>query len=390
MSSVQLAITGLTSSGDGVARLQDGRVAFVRGGLPGDQVEARLTREQPRMVNADVIRVVTPSPQRVISTCQREGCGGCALRDYDPQAQRDAKTDQVLQAVTRIAKLDPKPVFQGMVSGDPWAYRHRARFHARHDGQWRIGYHARASHDLVPITRCPVLWPELEQAALELQDWLAKQPRSLALQEVELAYSRKDEKAGAFFIADRPVIGAPFDNATLAYDHAGDFLLRFSAGVFTQANPAMNERLVAAVTASVQGKRILELHSGIGNFSLPLAKAGCSVKAVEQNPASSALAKLNAQGFSITPVTASDASAVADADTYDTILLDPPRIGAKEVATKLAQRGPARVVYVSCDPATLARDLRLLVDGGYRLDSLATYDMFPQTPHVESLAVLSR
>lgn len=390
MSTLQLAITGLTSSGDGVARLADGRVAFVRGGLPGDAVEARVTREQPRMVNADVVRVVTPSPERVVSICQREGCGGCALRDYDCAAQRVAKVDQVLQALARIAKLDAKPVFLGMMSGEPWRYRHRARFHARYDGQWSIGYHARSSHSLVPIVGCPVLWPELEQAALELAEWLAPQPKSLGLREVELAYSRKDGKAGALFIGDRPVVGAPFDDAVLAYDHAGDFTLCFSAGVFTQANPAMNEQLVAAVTASIRGKRVLELHSGIGNFSLPLAKAGCSVRAVEQNPASGALAARNARGFDVTPAVASDASAVADADGYDSILLDPPRVGAKEVATKLAQRGPGRVVYVSCDPATLARDLRLLVDGGYRLEALTTFDMFPQTPHVESLAVLSR
>ncbi|MEZ0313238.1 MAG: class I SAM-dependent RNA methyltransferase [Myxococcota bacterium] len=388
--SVTLSIQGLTSSGDGVARLADGRVAFVRGALPGDEVEARITESKERLVNADAVRVLTPSPQRVTSTCLRERCGGCALRDFDVTAQREVKVDQVLQAMTRIGKLDAAPVFRGMMHGAAWRYRHRARFHARHDGQWRLGYHARGSHDLVDLTECPILWPELEAAARDLAAWLAPQPKSLRVREVELAYSRRDGRAVAAFMAAEQVRDGPFDNGVLRYDHAGDFTLRFSAGVFTQANPEMNDQLVAAVLQAVRGERVLELHSGIGNFSLPLAVAGHVVRAVEENPASSALAKENANGFSVVTVTASDRAAVADADRYDTVLLDPPRIGARDVASRLAARGPSRVVYVSCDPATLARDLRLLVDGGYRLDALSTFDLFPQTPHVESLAVLTR
>lgn len=396
---VPLTITGLTSSGDGVARLADGRVAFVRGGFPGDEAVARITNAQPRFVNAEVTRLTTPSPHRVASVCERERCGGCPWRGLDAAAQRDAKTDQVLQAISRIAKLDGASVHRGMHAGDPWHYRHRARLHARYEGQWRLGYHARGTNDLIPLTRCPVLWPELESAALELAAWLAKQPKSLAVREVEVAYSRKDGRAGAAFIgtdakdkarSDAAFAGAPFTNTALRYDHAGDFTLRFTADVFTQANPAMNDRLVAAVLEAVDGERVLELHSGIGNFSLPLAKKGHTVRAVEENPASSALAKLNAEGFAITTVTGSDTRAVSDADAYDVLLMDPPRIGAREVAQALAVRGPPRVVYVSCDPATLARDLRLMADGGYRIDAVSTFDLFPQTPHVETLVVLNR
>jgi 23S rRNA (uracil1939-C5)-methyltransferase len=255
---------------------------------------------------------------------------------------------------------------------------------------WRIGFHARGSHQLVDLTECPVLWPELEAAARELGAWLATQPKSLGLREVEVAYSRRDRRAAAVFVAAEQVRGGPFDNGVLRYDHAGEFTLRFNAGVFTQANPEMNDAVVAAVREAVRGERVLELHSGIGNFSLPLAVAGHAVRADEQNPASSALARENAEDLSLDTVTASDRTAVADADRYDTVLLDPPRIGARDVAVRLAARGPARVVYVSCDPATLARDLRLLSDGGYRLETLAAFDLYPQTPHVESLAVLSR
>jgi 23S rRNA (uracil1939-C5)-methyltransferase len=387
---VALTIHGLTSSGDGVGRLADGRVAFVRGGLPGDQVEARITEEQERLVKAETMRLVVPSPRRVASTCLREGCGGCALRDYDVEAQRAAKVDQVLQAMIRIAKLDAKPVFRGMSKGAPWRYRHRARLHVRYDGQWRLGYHARGSHELVDFAACPVLWPELESSARDLGAWLAGQPRSLGLREVEIAYSRRDGRAAAVFIGAQEPREAPIGDATLRYDHAGDFTLRFTAGVFTQANPEMNEQLVAAVCEAVRGERVLELHSGIGNFSLPLASQGHNVRAVEESPAASALAKRNAEGFTVTAVSASDHAAIADADRFDTVLVDPPRIGAREVATRLAQRGPTRIVYVSCDPATLARDVRLVVDGGYRLDALSTCDMVPQPPHGESLAVLTR
>ena len=388
--SAPFTIQGLTSTGDGVARLADGRVAFVRGGLPGDLVEVRITGAQDRLVKADTVRVVTPSPHRVISTCQRERCGGCVLRDFNIMGQREAKVDQLLQAMMRIAKVDAAPVFRGMHYGAAWRYRHRARFHARYDGQWRLGFHARGSHELVDLVDCPVLWPELEAAGRELSAWLATQPKSLGVREVELAYSRRDGRAAASFVAVDQVSGAPFDNRALRYDHGGDFTLRFSASVFTQANPEMNELLVAAVREAVRGETILELHSGIGNFSVPLALAGHVVRAVEENPNASAFAKENAAGLSVTTVTASDQNAVADADRYDTVLLDPPRTGAREVTTKLADTGPGRIVYVSCDPGTLARDVRTLVTGGYRLEALTAFDMFPQTPHVESLAVLTR
>ncbi len=389
-SSAPFTIQGLTSSGEGVARLADGRVAFVRGGLPGDVVEVRITGAQDRLVRADAVRVLTPSPHRVLSTCHRERCGGCILRDFNVMGQREAKVDQVLQAMMRIAKVDAAPVFRGMQFGANWRYRHRARFHAHYDGQWRLGYHARGSNELVDLSDCPVLWPELERAARELSAWLVTQPKSLGVREVELAYSRRDGSAAASFVAVDQVRGAPFDNRVLRYDHAGDFTLRFGASVFTQANPEMNEILVAAVREAVLGERVLELHSGIGNFSVPLALAGHDVRAVEENPNASGFAKENAAGLSITTVTASDQTAVADADQYDTVLLDPPRTGAREVATKLAETGPTRIVYVSCDPATLARDVRTLVAGGYRLEALSAFDMFPQTPHVESLAVLVR
>ncbi len=386
-----LTIRGLTSSGDGVARLVDGRVVFVRGALPGDEIRVRVVDAQERLVKATVVSYVTPSPHRIASTCQRARCGGCILRDYDIRAQREAKVDQVLQSMSRIAKIDAKPVFGGMHAGEhPWRYRHRARLHARYDGQWRLGYHARSSHELVDLESCPVLWPELEAAARELAAWLANQPRSLGLREVEIAYSRLDARAGVSFIGAQQVDGAPFGDAPARYDHLGAFALRFTAGVFTQANPEVNQLLVSAVCDAVRGERVLELHSGIGNFSLPLAAKGFHVRAVEQNAASSELAKANAIGFSVEVVTASDSNAVADAERYDTVLLDPPRTGARTVAAALAVRGPARVVYVACDPATLARDVRLLADGGYQLESLSTFDMFPQTPHVETLAVLTR
>jgi 23S rRNA (uracil1939-C5)-methyltransferase len=186
-------------------------------------------------------------------------------------------------------------------------------------------------------------------------------------------------------------------NLTLRYDHgrADAYTLWFEPDLFTQAYPQMNDALVAAVLRALSpapGMRVLEFHAGLGNFTVPLVLAGASVTAVEQNRRSAILGRRNlaAAGVNAMLLERADHDALGLVSESDRVLLDPPRTGAKQLAETLAQRGPERLVYVSCDPATLARDARTLAEGGYQIKSLELFDMFPETPHVESLLVMQR
>ena len=342
--------------------------------------------------------------------------------------QQDAKRDRILQSLRRIAHLDVSdqlgPVRQ---FGDGWRYRHRVRLHAAWErGCWRLGYYGRRSHSLVPLGACPVLWPELERDAGQLARAIKTISRQVELREVEIAHSRRDGRTAARMIVegaqrllredlgwfDRSglsgveVIGPEgswrHGNLELRYDHAraDQFDLKFEPSTFTQARPEANDQLVNSVLTAVRprhGVRVLELYAGIGNFSVPIAFGGAAVVAVEVNARSALLGRRNARrvGMHMRVLEAADEAALAGGELgplaeFDCVLMDPPRTGARAVATALAAEGPGRVVYVSCDPATLARDAGILVEGGYHLSRVEAFDMFPQTPHVEVLAVFRR
>jgi 23S rRNA (uracil1939-C5)-methyltransferase len=425
----EVRIDGLGTAGDGVARLDSGEVVFVDGGLPGDRVQIRLTRKIKRVQHAEVVRILEPSPQRVESRCQIVECGGCAVRWLSREGQAEAKRERVVQALRRIAGQEVEQMLGPVVQvGDGWRYRHRVRLHAYwFEGRWNLGYHARRSHRLVPLEACPVLCPELEAAALAVARAVAALPQYVELEEVELMVSAGDGTAAARLLAGGAVLGFQepltwFERSrlagvevvtpeetwrhgelTLRYDHAraDEFDLWAEPGVFTQANPAVNELLVEAVLHALpphRAPRVLELHAGVGNFSLPLARAGAIVFTAEHQEQAVKLAQHNAQraGITLHAHFLEDIEAllaggpVPPLTDFDAVLMNPPRVGAFEVSKILASSGPERVAYVSCDPATLARDVRVLIEGGYRITEVTAFDMFPQTPHVEALLGLER
>ncbi|MBI3179063.1 MAG: class I SAM-dependent RNA methyltransferase [Deltaproteobacteria bacterium] len=266
-----------------------------------------------------------------------------------------------------------------------------------------------------------MLWPELHERAHALAKGLTKLPDTALLDTVELAYSRRDGRAAAALHGVGPIAayreslewmsGAGLSgveitsgrarwrhgNVELHYDHAhaAEFALLFEPAVFTQAFPEMNDKLVERVMQAVrpqQAPRLLELHAGVGNFTVPLARAGARGIAVEHHRRATILCRRNcrAAGVDIEVRDISDHQALDLVAGADVVLLDPPRTGAKLVAAALATSGPSRVVYISCDSATLARDAALLVRGGYALTSLELFDMFPETEHSETLSVFDR
>ncbi|HET6343488.1 MAG TPA: TRAM domain-containing protein [Myxococcota bacterium] len=419
----EIVIHALSVTGDGIGRLSDGRVVFVPNALPGDTVRVRLTGMRKRVQLAELEEILVPSPGREASLCPVEACGGCVLKGASAALQAQTKGQAVAEGLRRLGGIDVTPLLGPLRQfGTGWAYRHRVRLHAAWDGAaWQLGYFERRTRKLVPLTVCPVVWPELEALALRLGQQVANLPQEAALSEVELAYSRRDGRGAAKISCKGPAAAlrkslAWFElsglagvevegtddrwrhgNLELRYDHrhADKFDLRYEPGLFTQAFPEANDALVEAVAAAIRphsAPRLLELHAGIGNFSVALARAGARVVAYERNRRAAILGQRNgrAPGLHLEFHAKSDSEALAQVGEFDVTLLDPPRVGAREVAEALAQRGSARVVYVSCDVGTLARDAAILLQGGYRLVSIEAFDLFPQTPHIESLTVFER
>ena len=422
---VDITIDSLGSAGDGVGRLPSGEVVFVPGGIPGDKVSIRLDDKRKQVQHGTIRSIIEPSPDRVVGRCQIDNCGGCGLSHLRDEAELSFKQERIRETMRRVGGVTWDNPIDIRRVGDSWNYRHRVRLHAQWiEGAWRIGLFARRSRTLAGFGGCSVLWPELNDVVRRVSRAVLRLPAGLGIDEVSLAYSRRQRRAAASVSVsgnmkklrhvaaqlgeDASLFGVElrqedelwqWGNLELLYDHgAGDqFDLAYEAGMFSQGNPAVNDLLVGCVVeAATEGgaKTALEMHAGIGNLSIPLAKAGMTVRATEASKRACTFGERNARGAEadVTFACIVDEEAVHDAADRDVLVMDPPRSGAKGACQTVARPGdgPQRVVYVSCDPATLARDVAILTEGGYHLRRLIGFDMFPQTPHVETLAVLER
>ena len=416
-------ITGLAGDGRGVGRLATGEVVFVAGGLPGDHAELEQAGRRRGVLEARLARLVRPSPDRIPARCPQLRCGGCPLRSLSAPAQGAHKRRRLVDVMRRLGGVDVEALLPPVTTfGDGWGLRHRARLHAAFiDGRWALGYHAAGSHQVVPLSQCPVVWPEVEAIALSLQAQLAGCPRQAALSQVEICYSRRDGRGAARILTNGPValtrpyvggmVGGALSacdlvgsdgryvcgNIELRYDHAGAsaFDIKYEPGLFTQACVIGNDELIAAVAQLAlvgPSPRVLECYAGVGNFTAHLARQGAQLVAYEHQARAAMLCRRNNQaaGLNVEVVAEDAAAALAEPDAFDVVLLDPPRTGAAALMPSLGRRRQKRVVYVSCDPATLARDTRVLTTMGWQLGGLWGWDMFPQTPHLEAVAFFER
>jgi 23S rRNA (uracil1939-C5)-methyltransferase len=377
---LELRIDALAGSGDGVGRSAEGRVVFVPFTAPGDRVRARIAELHPRYARAELEEVLEPSPSRVAPPCEVFGvCGGCSWQHIDYAAQCEAKRRIAEDALSRVGKLTMPGPIALHPSPEPYAYRARARVAVEAGG---VGYRRRNSRELCAVSTCPILCAPADAQLRVLAD--APPARD---GEWEIAAGVGGARAHA--------VGAPGPELELA---VGGDRLRVSAGVFFQGNPALHSALVESVArAAGRGALALELHAGCGFFTLALARAFGRVIAVESDAAAAAdlrhnLARARLANVEVVPgrVESVLLGALA-AIRPDAVVLDPPRTGLpRGAADRLCALAPARIAYLSCDPATLARDLAALVAGGFSLEGVEAFDLFPQTPHVEVLAHLSR
>lgn len=386
---VEATVERLVASGAGLARV-DGRVLFVAGALPGDRVRARVVRAAKRHDEAVVEEMLAPSPDRRDARCAHfRTCGGCALQDLAYPAQLAAKRALALDALRSVAGI--VPAFEVEVVGSPeYGWRARAEFQvARVDGQRAPAVHRARSHDLEPVRECPVLVPSLESA---LRD-LVEGRRAIPSEARTLHLAAGDESA---VVVAADAAGAAIGEDAEIVQRVDGIEFALGARGFFQANRAILPALVERATAGARGALAFDLYAGSGLFTLPLARRFDFVMAVESDGAAIERLRANARRARRTGVQphASDVGrwlALARKLDPEFVLLDPPRAGAGvAVIESIAALAPREIRYVSCDPGTLARDLRVLAPYGYALKALSVLDLFPQTLHVETVATLER
>ena len=428
-----LTVESLDQEGRGVAH-SDGKTVFIEGALPGERVTCAPYRKKPAYEVATLDKVIRPTAQRVTPRCRHFGiCGGCSLQHLDARAQVAVKQRVLEDSLWHIGRVRPEQILPA-IYGPAWGYRHRARLAVRHvpkKGGALVGFHEKRSSYVADMDSCEVL-PERYSALLRpLRDLVNALSIRNRLPQIEIAAG---EEADVLVLRVlEPLAAADVERLRDFSAHHGvrlylqpggpetahpmpdecaadlyytlpefDLKIRFGPTDFTQVNHAVNRVLVRRALALLDpqpGERVADMFCGIGNFTLAIARRGAIAVGVEGSAELVRCAAANAEANGL-----SAAASFVETDLYrpaggwlatlghfDRMLLDPPRDGAVEVVKALPDDGPRRLVYVSCNPGTLARDAAVLTQArGYRLSAAGVVNMFPHTSHVESIAVFDR
>jgi len=390
----EVTIEKLVYGGDGLAHIGT-QAVFVPFAAVGDQLRVRIIEVQRNYARGVIEEIISPSPVRRTPPCAYFGvCGGCQLQHLDYPAQLAAKAAFVRESLRRIGGIEWEPEIE-VRHADELGYRSRAEIKVARDaaGQARIGYFQAGTHEVCEVTHCPILLPAANR---ELQR-LHTEPSVVPSDATRIYLTAGDDEVIASPATGEGRRAAEVDALGTAHQRIAGIDYGFGVRSFFQANRLLVEELVRAAVGEATGKLAVDLYAGVGLFTMPLAGRFEQVYAVEGNRTAAAhgTENLRANGFSNVRYEAISVEAwlkyKAPALPHpDLVLLDPPRAGAgPQIIERLAAIAPSAITYVSCDPATLARDLRLLIDNGYRLSSLLALDMFPQTFHVETVAQLS-
>ncbi|HEY6347832.1 MAG TPA: 23S rRNA (uracil(1939)-C(5))-methyltransferase RlmD [Candidatus Angelobacter sp.] len=423
---MNLTIEKMIYGGDGLARSPGGKTVFVPLVLAGEEVTIEITEEKTGFIRANLKELLQPSEKRTPPPCPYFGsCGGCHYQHSNYEYQLEMKAAILRETFQRTGKFnwDNEVLIH---SSEPWHYRNRTRMKVSTQAGFVLGHHRAASNELLAVEICPISSPLINRAIQRIWELGREQRTPGGISEIEFFADHEDSALLLEIYAVQPIPGLQqffsdvrehvpelrgmalfsmsgtgasglpglvetVEGGWLNY-RAGDWTFRVSAGSFFQTNRFLVDDLVRTVVAGVSGRMALDLYSGVGLFANHLSKRFHQVFAVESNPASLADLKANAQK-NVSAVQATTEQFLQKSLNLnpDLVVVDPPRAGLGERAAKLlaAQRIP-RVTYLSCDPTTLARDLRLLLDFGYRMEEVHLIDLFPQTFHIESLVRLAR
>ena len=426
-------ILSLDHEGHGVARI-DGKVTFVDGALAGERAEIAIYRKHAKYNSANAVAILKASAQRAEPRCRYFGrCGGCSMQHLEPSAQVAAKQRVLEENLARIGKVRPDVVLRAL-HGPTWGYRHRSRLSVRRvdkKGGVLVGFHEKRSSFIADMASCEVLTPDVSALIQPLRELITELSNSDRIPQIEIAVGEHvtvlvfrllepwndDDAVRVRAFAERhrvqiweqkkgPETVRPFwpDIAPELSYSLPEFglVMPFRPTEFTQVNTAINRALVSRALRLLDprpGERIADLFCGLGNFTLPIARSGAEVIGIEGSTELVARARENAlrndlpnTRFEVDNLFEMTPEKFAALGHVDKLLIDPPRSGAIEVVKSLPEAdSPRRIVYVSCDPATLARDAEVLVHvKGYRLVAAGVANMFPHTAHVESIALFER
>lgn len=421
----QVKIESIAFGGYGVARA-DGKVLFVPYTVTGDEVLIEAALEKKRYSMGKLIRVVEPSLWRIDPVCPYFGrCGGCQWQHIDPSVHAEMKHKILIETLKRLGKLDPMPPVDVAPAPKPYGYRVRVQLKVR---EKTLGYYQEGSHRIVDISYCPIAHPLVNRIISILRD---QREHFSNVEEIEINVSPQEEKGVLVFhphscdqrlerfvrqfLQDQPVlkgiaisgkrgwisIGNPSLSFTFPFpEEEKERILSFqiSPGSFSQVNPEQNEKLIQTVaefSSTIKAERVLDLYAGAGNFSLPLALHAGEVWGIEENRAAIKDGKFNAERNGIRNAYFIQGAVEKVLKNWnkgrpDQIILDPPRAGCKKIVDLMAGLKPKIIVYVSCEPTTFARDLRLFTEKGYSVERVRLIDMFPQTFHMEVVGLLTR
>jgi len=427
---ITLHIHGLSHDGRGIGTV-DGKTFFVSGALPGEEVICKVWRSHRRFNEAKTLQVLQASPHRITPGCPHFGtCGGCTLQHLDPEQQLIIKQQALLEQLKHFGKVIPEEILPP-ISGQLWGYRKKARLGVRYvikKEKLLVGFREVQSNYLADLAVCPVLHPSVGTKLTALSELIASLTQFEHIPQVEVAISDnvsalifrhlaplseddiyKLKQFGEFhhlhiYLQPNPPtevhkIWPQQDSFNLSYRLPKfDITIQFPPQAFTQVNSEINHLMIdqaLSLLALSPTDKVLDLFCGLGNFTLPMAKQANSVVGVEASVAMVKFAIYNAEQnnlFNTTFYTSNLMAPVTEepwyAQNFNKILLDPPRSGAKEILSCFSQWQADRVVYVSCNPSTLARDSFTLVhELGYQLKKTGIINMFPQTSHVEAIAL---
>lgn len=421
---ITVTIDELDPFGQGVAR-HKGKTLFVTGALPGEQAEVTLTEDKRQFARAKVTRLLSRSPARVTPPCPHyERCGGCQQQHADVALQQQSKAQALSRMLSQAA--DQAVPVDEIIAGAPWGYRRRARLGLQwHNKAQRLqmGFRQAASNDLVDVQHCPVLVPELEALLVPLHHCLsglravrrlghvdlvlADNGPLMILRHLDALHADDREKLEQFshehqlmLFLDAGEDALTALQASTPFYHAHQLKLTFSPQDFIQVNDGVNQQMVATAISWLDLQpedRVLDLFCGMGNFTLPIGIFVQNVVGVEGIAALVRQAAYNADLNNLKNVSFFQHNLEEEvsrqpwaAQGFNKVLLDPARAGAAGVMAHVVKLAPERVVYVSCNPTTLARDSQTLLSAGYQLERVAMLDMFPHTRHLESMVLFRK
>jgi len=383
---IEVTIEKIVPNGFGLA-FAENLTVFVALAAKGDKLLVKIIQTKGKTAFAEIVEILEPSPDRTEPRCPYFGrCGGCNFQQLNYQAQLAAKIAIVRDCLTRIGKINYEKDIPIIASPKDYEYRSRAQWHLD-TRKKKFGYFQRKSHEIIDVKVCPILTPELENTLTDLREEIAWESFWSEIVEIEAANAVEEISIYSSEIIE------PTDE--IVFEANGEKYF-YDATSFFQGNPFLIEELVETALKDAAGETALDLYCGVGLFTLPLAGKFQNVSGVEGYEKAIDFAKKNVENARLSNVKFFRENVdefltenLAKLKNLDFVLLDPPRAGTeREIVENLIKLQPKQISYVSCEPSTLARDLKILTENFYTIESITALDLFPQTHHVETVVRL--